>query len=306
VPTTIPSGVWPVMLTPFTGDDRLDLPVLDRYTDWLMDRGAAGLFPVALSGEMYELDEPERLAVATRVAARAAGRVPVAAAIADAGTSVETAAAVGRMAATGVDIVVLVASVVLSESDEEGRLRDVVAAVIEENPDVTLGIYECPLPHHRVLSDEAVAWLAATDRFAFFKETSHDLERMRRRVALAEGSGMRIFNAGIENLAESLTVGVAGLSGWVANVYPDGVGRVCELGDGSEVPSAEALELQAALVAVEQRMAPSYPNSAKALVELRAGIGFAPRSRWRSTEVDEDELAAIIADAHAALGTPVR
>ena len=221
-------------------------------------------------------------------------------------TVAETAAAVARMSATGVDIVVLVASVMLAEDDPERRLRDVVAAVIEADSSTVVGIYECPLPYHRVLSDEAVAWLAATGRFAFFKETSHDLDRMRRRVELAEGSGMQIFNAGIENLAESLTVGIAGLSGWVANVFPDGVARVHGLADGTAEPTTEALELQAALVDVEHRMGGSYPNSAKALVELRAGIGFAPRSRWRPAQVNEAEVAAILADASAVLGVPAR
>ena len=294
------NGPWPVMLTPFTLHDEVDLDVLDRYAEWLIENGSAGLFPVALSGEMYELGEAERLLVAERVARRAAGRVPVASAIADAGTPAQLAAAVGRMSATGVDLVVLVASVVLAEGDDEQRLRDAVEAVISANPDVALGVYECPLPYHRVLSEETVGWLARTGRFAFFKETSHDLERMRQRVRLAEGTPMRIYNAGIENLAESIEVGVAGLSGWVANVYPDAVAELTRIA-AAEGASARALELQAALVDVEQRMGAAYPASAKYLVELRSGVGFSPRSRWRSSSIDPDELARIVADADAVI-----
>jgi 4-hydroxy-tetrahydrodipicolinate synthase len=169
-----------------------------------------------------------------------------------------------------------------------------VEAVIAANPDVALGVYECPLPYHRVLSDATVGWLAQTGRFAFFKETSHDVDRMRARVHAAAGSGMRIFNAGIENLAESIAVGVAGLSGWVANVYPDGVARVCELAREEGV-SERVLALQRALVEVEHRMSASYPNSAKLLVEARSGVGFRARSRWRQSAVDPAELDAIIA-----------
>ena len=61
---TTPRGAWPVMLTPFHDDLSIDLEALDRYTDWLVEQGAAGLFPVALSGEMYDLTEEERLLVA--------------------------------------------------------------------------------------------------------------------------------------------------------------------------------------------------------------------------------------------------
>ncbi|WP_353807711.1 dihydrodipicolinate synthase family protein [Agromyces sp. SYSU T00194] len=294
-----PAGVWPVMLTPFTDDDRVDVDVLDRYVDWLIERGAAGLFPVALSGEMYELSRAERLAVAGRVVARAAGRVPVCAAVAEPGSTAETAARVAELAAVGVDIVVLVASVVLAEGDDEAALRAIATEVARAQPGVALGIYECPLPYHRVLGDDTVAWLARTGRFAFFKETSHDVERMRARVAGADGSPMRIYNAGIESFAESVAVGVGGLSGWVANVYPDAAGEVFDAARRGDADRAAAL--QAALVEVEERMGPTYPGSAKHLVELRAGIGMRTASRWRPSEVDAAELARVRDAAEAAV-----
>ncbi|BDZ64135.1 dihydrodipicolinate synthase family protein [Agromyces mangrovi Wang et al. 2018] len=292
-----PAGIWPVMLTPYDDGDRVDLDVLDRYTDWLIERGAAGLFPVALSGEMYELSHAERLEVAARVVARAAGRVPVCAAVAEPGSPDETADRVAELAAVGVDIVVLVASVVLAEQDDESALRTVVDAVLRAHPDVVLGIYECPLPYHRVLGDETVAWLAHTGRFAFFKETSHDVERMRARVAGATGTPMRIFNAGIESFAESIAVGVSGLSGWVANVYPDAARDVFDAAHRGDAARAESL--QASLVEVEERMGPTYPGSAKHLVELRAGIGMRTSSRWRPAEVDATELARVREAAEA-------
>ena len=278
--TPEPHGAWPVVLTPFTPDDRPDLEALDRYVDWLLDHGASGLFPVALSGEMYELTEPERLEVAQRVATRAGGRVPVAAAVSDPGSPDEVAAAARRLADTGVDIVVLIASVVMGPDDGEDRFTDVVRHLIATHPDITLGLYECPLPYHRLVSDELLTWIAQSGRFAFFKETSHDTAVMARRVNASEGSGMRVFNAGIENYIESLALGVSGLSGWVVNVAPDLVTRLADL-VASEGHSARAVELQRMLAQVESRMGPTYPGSAKAIVEARAGIGFTPRSRWR-------------------------
>lgn len=301
---TLPDGAWPVMLTPFHADLSIDLETLDRYTDWLIEHDAAGLFPVALSGEMYQLDEQERLVVAHRVVERAAGRVPVIASVAERATPAETAAAVARLAGTGVDAVVLVASIVLAEGDDEQVLRDVVTAVIAANPDVPLGIYECPVPYHRVLTTDAVAWLAATKRFVFFKETSHDVGLMADRVKVSEGTPMKVFNAGIESLVESLQVGTAGLSGWVVNVYPEHVQWLTENGV-PETPAA--YELQAALDATERGMGPTYPNSAKVLLESRAALGFRPVSRWQPKDVDTasmdalrarvDEVAAEVVDA---------
>ena len=102
--------MWPVMLTPFDESGDVDLDIVDRYTDALIEWGSAGLFPVALSGEMYELDEPERLAIAARVVARAGGRVPVVAAVSDTGSAAEIAVSASLLAGTGVDAVVLIAS----------------------------------------------------------------------------------------------------------------------------------------------------------------------------------------------------
>lgn len=285
-------GAWPVMLTPFTARDHVDFETLDRYVDWLIDAGATGLFPVALSGEMYELTEPERLAVAARVARHAARRVPVAAAIAERGTPAETAAAARRLADAGVDIVVLIASVILRPEDDEAVFIDVAQRVLDENPDISLGVYECPLPYHRLISDELLAWITGTGRFSFLKETSHDTTLMATRVRIGARSGLRVFNAGIEDHVDSLAVGVAGLSGWVVNVAPD---LVAELGDEIALSGAtpRALELQRVLTEVEERMGPTYPGSAKAIVEARAGIGFTTRSRWRPCDVDEDEAREI-------------
>ena len=306
---TFTTGAWPVMLTPFTEGDRVDAPALDRYTDWLIGEGAVGLFPVALSGEMYELSREERLAIATRVVARASGRVPVAAAALGDGTHAGLASEVSDLAAAGVDVVVLVVPALLGPDDV--RLRGGSQGPSEDEwmllergcpravPDVALGIYECPLPHHRILSIETVEHLARTGRFAFFKETSHDVEVMRDRVRVGAPHGLAILNAGIENYAESLAVGVSGLSGWVANVAPAEVARLTALVIEGGV-TAEALSLQGALVGVEQAMGGTYPSSAKAIVNERSGAGFTLRSRWRPADVDPGRVASLVADLAAA------
>lgn len=156
-------GAWPVVLTPFGDDGGIDHAALGRYAEWLIAAGATGLFPVALSGEMYELSLAERLAAVRTVVATAAGRVPVAAvALGDEGA---LASEVADISTAGADVVVLVVSLVLAESDDEERLHEIVAEVIEANPDAALGLYECPIPHHRLLSTGALARLAETGRF---------------------------------------------------------------------------------------------------------------------------------------------
>lgn len=287
---SLPRGAWPVMLTPMTESLDVDFDVLDRYTDWLIANGAAGLFPVALSGEMYELNESERLDVARRVVARAAGRVPVVAAVVEYGDASAVAEAVRRMASTGVDAVVLIASVLLAVGEDEGVLREKVRHVVDTVPDVPLGIYECPQPHHVVLSTATVAWLGSLGRFVFYKDTSHDPARMAQRLDAVRGTGFTVFDAGIETLVQSLAVGTSGLSGWVVNAYPDEVQWIVE---HASTDPQRARAVQDALDEVERTMGPTYPNSAKALVELRAGIGFLPVSRWQHRDVDPELVARL-------------
>ena len=36
-PSGIPSGVWPVMLTPFNSDNSIDWAAFDELVDWYID-----------------------------------------------------------------------------------------------------------------------------------------------------------------------------------------------------------------------------------------------------------------------------
>ena len=72
-----PDGVWPVMLTPFTDDDKVDFPALKRLVDWYVENGVTGLFAVCQSSEMFFLSLEERAAISKAVVEAAAGRVGV-------------------------------------------------------------------------------------------------------------------------------------------------------------------------------------------------------------------------------------
>ena len=86
------SGLYPVMLTPFSADGTsVDFQALKLLTEWYIESGSVGLFPVAQSGEMFHLSSAERLRVAQCVKDTAAGRVPVIATGTFGGTMAEMA-----------------------------------------------------------------------------------------------------------------------------------------------------------------------------------------------------------------------
>lgn len=72
------SGTFTALVTPFTPDgDAVDLPALDALVEAQIAGGVTGLVPCGTTGESPTLGDDEQLAVIKRVAAVAAGRVPV-------------------------------------------------------------------------------------------------------------------------------------------------------------------------------------------------------------------------------------
>ena len=69
-------GVYPILVTPFDEDSRLDEQSLRRLIDFNLDAGVHGL-GVALGSEVYKLTEAERAEVTRIVVDQVAGRVPV-------------------------------------------------------------------------------------------------------------------------------------------------------------------------------------------------------------------------------------
>ena len=61
---TIAGGVWPVMITPFTEDNRIDYDAVLRIIEWYDKNGVDGIFAVCQSSEMFELSPQERVELA--------------------------------------------------------------------------------------------------------------------------------------------------------------------------------------------------------------------------------------------------
>jgi 4-hydroxy-tetrahydrodipicolinate synthase len=68
-------GVYPIAVTPFLPDGRVDSASVDRMTDFYVDCGATGLTILGIMGEAPKLDQEEALAITRQVCART--KVPV-------------------------------------------------------------------------------------------------------------------------------------------------------------------------------------------------------------------------------------
>ena len=212
------AGLYPVMLTPFTPDGgSVDYPVLEALTRWYLDNGAAGLFPVAQSSEMYNLQPEERIACAKVVKAAAQGwhaarggegRAPVVCAAGTFEGSVEEKAAFARRMHEegGADVVVVLVCMMAAQDEDDAAWKANTEQFMALTGDVPLGLYECPAPYHRLLTPATLRWLADSGRFRFHKDTSRRNDLITEKLAALEGHGgpFRWYNGNCTTLLHSL------------------------------------------------------------------------------------------------------
>jgi len=72
-----PKGIIPAMVTPVTTDGKINVESLRKLTNYLIEGGVHGLFPVGSQGEFYALTFEEKKRVIEVVVGEARGRVPV-------------------------------------------------------------------------------------------------------------------------------------------------------------------------------------------------------------------------------------
>lgn len=290
IESRLPHGLWPVMLTAFREDGAVDLPGVDALTDWYIAAGSAGLFPVALSGEMYEMTDEERLAVARRVVQRANGRVPVVASAMFGGSLESQADFIKRMAETGVAAVVMLPCQLVAPEEDEAILQHRIERLMQLTDPLPLGVYECPRPYHRLFSPELLALVAQSGRFLYFKDTCRDIAGIRAKL-MAMGSDARLglYNAHTPTTLASLQAGAAGSSPIAGNYYSFLYAWLCS---HYAAQPALAAELQTGLTEMERIAVNKYPAAAK-LYLARLGLPITSYCRTPVAPLSKPDVALL-------------
>jgi 4-hydroxy-tetrahydrodipicolinate synthase len=220
--TRIIEGIIPVMITPFTEDGAIDYAGLETLIEWYIAKGVDALFAVCQSSEMQFLSLEERFALGRFVVRLVAGRVPVVASghISD---GIDAQVAELTIAAeTGADAVVLVTNHLDPKRAGTSAFRATLDTLLARLPKhVPLGLYECPAPFRRLLSDDELTYCIDTGRFILLKDVSCDLATVKRRVALASGSPLAIINANAAIARDAMRAGSRGFTGVFTNFHPD-------------------------------------------------------------------------------------
>lgn len=291
-------GIIPVMITPLTEEGAIDYAGLERLIEWYLDHGVDALFAVCQSSEMQRLTLEERGALGRFVVRQVAGRVPVVASGHISDDLDDQVRELTVAAETGADAVVLVTNHLDPHRAGEAAFSATLDSLLARLPgDVRLGLYECPAPFRRLLSDSELRRCIDTGRFALLKDVSCDLEIVKRRVALAEGSPLAIINANAAIARDAMRAGSRGFTGVFTNFHPDLYQWMRRAGD--QHPEL-AGRLNTFLVLAALSEAFGYPALAK-MYHQRLGtfqsikcrvIDFDVRERFWALDAILDQVAA--------------
>lgn len=276
--SNITGGVWATMITPFTQENKIDYAAVESLVEWYIKNGVDGIFAVCQSSEMFWLSFDERYELAEFVIRAAADRAEVVVS-GNVGENIETQIKEARaFAELSPQAVVFVSNRLERGGGDFLRNADKIMKEMPEN--VSLGIYECPHPSKRLLTDAECGYLAKSGRFAFLKDTSCDAEIMRKRIRIVSGTDFKLYNANAATLYETLKFGYSGYCGVMANFHPDLYAWLYKNLNRAE---SERIEKYLALSSVIESR--NYPCCAKRYLARFEGVAMNTLCRSCSSEI---------------------
>lgn len=216
---TIANGVWPVMITPFTEDNKIDYDAVLRIIEWYDKEGVTGIFAVCQSSEMFFLSKEERLSLAKFVIDNTPKHIGVVVSGHVAEKVEDQIAEAQAMVDMGAGAYVFISNQFARQDEGDDVAKKRIEYLVNHIEADAFGVYECPAPYKRLLTPKMLKWMADSGRFAFLKDTCCELSQIKAKCDAVKGTGLKIFNANGATLLESLKMGCAGYSGVMANFH---------------------------------------------------------------------------------------
>ncbi|MGI6237782.1 MAG: dihydrodipicolinate synthase family protein [Candidatus Excrementavichristensenella sp.] len=278
---TIANGVWPVMITPFTPENKIDYDAVLRIIQWYEKEGVTGIFAVCQSSEMFFLNREERLQLAKFVIENTPKHMGVVVSGHVASDVEDQVREAQAMVDAGADSYVFLSNQFAREDEDDDVARRRIEYLIGHIKADSFGVYECPMPYKRLLTPGMLRWMAQIGKFAFLKDTCCDLDQLKAKCDAVRGTGLKIFNANAATLLESLKMGCAGYSGVMANFHGGLYTWLCA---HYESEPQRARQLMNFLGAASMTECQVYPVNAKYHMNL-AGVPMDLMTRTRDASL---------------------
>ena len=290
--------VYPTMVTPFKADGSIDYDGAEKIVKWYIEKGCQGVFAVCQSSEMSFLSLDEKVRLAKSVVSASDGKLSVVASGHTSESLDAQAEEINAISETGIDAFILVSNRFdLHNDGDDEWIKNAEYVLSKIDPSVKLGIYECPMPYKRLLSDRILSWCIESKRFKFIKDTCCDLSLLKHRAKLLSGTGIELYNANAQSILASVRDEAAGYSGIMANFHPELYVWLMEHYD-SDDERVNIIQAFLALYAFTEAM--DYPVTAKYHMKKYSGIDILPDSRWRDKKAFT-EYQRLVVDEEAEL-----
>ncbi|GAB4028497.1 dihydrodipicolinate synthase family protein [Spirosoma koreense] len=229
-------GVYPALLTPFTADDQLDLPLFEKNLRAQLDAGVHGFIIGGSLGEASTLLNDEKIELLNSALGVSNGQVPVLVNIAEQATK-QAIARAHEAEANGADGLML-----LPPMRYPADARETVTffkAVAQETA-LPIMIYNNPYDYKIMTTVAMFEELAKLPNIQAVKESTRDLTNVTR-MRNAFGDRYKLLG-GVDTLAlEALLLGCDGWVGGLVDAFPQETVAIYELAKAGQV--AEALEI---------------------------------------------------------------
>lgn len=263
-------GAYVTMITPYNQNGSVDFGAIEALVEWYWNRGCDGIFAVCQSSEIFYLSRADRVKIAQTVRRKADklastdnSREPMAVVVSGhiSYDMNEQFAELCALAETDPDALILISNRMdIPNTCDDAWISDTDRLITMLPTKIPLGVYECPTPYKRLMSDKMLSWCAHTGRFYLMKDTCCDAALIARRVKLIDGTPMKLLNANGQTLLETLRSGAWGYCGIMCNFHPELFAWLC-LNFKSQPETADLVQSFIGIAAFTESLA--YPVTAK-------------------------------------------
>ncbi len=298
-------GVYPTMITPYKNGE-IDYEAVDALVEWYDKQGCDGIFADCQSSEIMYLSLEERVKLLRAVMAKThelakknpdRPRMMIVASGHVSDSFEDQVKELNAIAAEKPDAIILITNRMdIENTSDEKWIADTEELIAELPADMPLGVYECPRPYKRLLSDKMIKWCADNGRFYFAKDTCCDAAVIARRLEIVKGSNLKLFNANAQTMLQSAKDGAWGYCGVMANIHPEVYCRMLK----SDLHSKEAAILQSFICLSASVEAWTYPCNAKYYLDRHVGIPMEWNARSNNVENFDAYQQSIMDQLHDA------
>ncbi len=282
----IKRGVYVTMITPYNTDGSVDYGAVEALVEFYALNGCDGIFAACQSSEIFYLSEDERVQLTKTVVNKAAriknvhgSKMSIVASGHISENIDSQIRELNRIADTSPDGLVLISNRMdISNISDDNWIAHTELLIYNLPDNIPIGVYECPYPQKRLMTENMIKWCLKTERFAFIKDTCCNSEMIKNRLDIIRGTNLGLYNANAQTLLESLKYGGAGYCGVMANFHPQ-LYRYLYDGFINDYPDVETTQALACITAFTESLA--YPVTAKYHLSELENIDMTTYSRSR-------------------------